>query len=244
MHFGGVKALDGVSIKAEPGEVTGLIGPNGAGKSTMLGVASGLLRPGSGSVHFAGDDVSAVSACQRARRGIARSFQSPQLVGEMTVLEHIILAQRVGSGGPRLLRDYFVPGRRSDRIDEAERGARLVDSLDIGHLASQTPGALPMGTRRLVEVAQALASKPKVLLLDEPAAGLNEAESEALSKLVHRVADVFGIAVVLVEHDLELVLRISANVFVIDFGRLIGEGPPAQIRNSRKVQEAYVGVGT
>ncbi|GAA4475029.1 ABC transporter ATP-binding protein [Rhodococcus olei] len=243
VQFGGVRALDAVTITAQAGSITGLIGPNGAGKSTMLAVASGVLSPKSGSLLLDGEDVTHLRSHQLGRLGVARTFQAPQLVGEMTVLEHIVLAQRIGSGGPHLLRDYLTPGRSWIRADELERASRLLSGLDIGEIAAATPGALPMGTRRLVEVAQALATRPKVLLLDEPAAGLNEAESAGLADLVQRVCERFGVAVLLVEHDLELVLGISSNIFVIDFGRLIDQGPPEHIRQSRQVKEAYLGVG-
>ena len=243
VSFGGVKALDTVSVTARAGRITALIGPNGAGKSTTLGVASGLLRPGSGQVLIEGDDLTGQPPQAFARKGMARTFQSPQLVVELTVRQHIVLAQRAADHRSRFWRDVLGLGR-TDRAAELARAGELLGELGLDAMADATPDALPMGTRRLVEVAQCLANEPKLLLLDEPSAGLNAAETAVFADLVRRLCRERSIAVLLVEHDLELVLGISDDVFVLDFGRLIESGTPEEIKRSEAVQAAYLGTVT
>ncbi|MGW0593748.1 ABC transporter ATP-binding protein [Streptosporangium sp. NPDC002607] len=240
VNFGGVKALDDVSIDACASRVTALIGPNGAGKSTTLAVASGLLRPNSGRVLMEGADLTGQPPQAFARKGMARTFQSPQLVKELTVRQHIVLAHRAADHRSRFWRDVLGLGR-TDRAGETERADELLGELGLDAMADATPDALPMGTRRLVEVAQCLANEPRLLLLDEPSAGLNATETGVFADLVKRLCRERSIAVLLVEHDLELVLSISDKIFVLDFGKLIESGTPDEIKNSEAVQAAYLG---
>lgn len=240
VQFGGVRALDDVSVAALPGEVTGLIGPNGAGKSTLLAVASGLQAPVSGEVYLGGDRLTGRAPRAFAVARMARTFQSPQLVKDLDVRQHLVLAFRV-RGGRSLWNDVKSAfGPRMTR-DERERADRLLEVLGLAEVAHLGPGELPLGTRRLVGVAQCVAMDPKVLLLDEPTAGLNQRETERFAQLVRSLSAERGIATVLVEHDIDLVLSISARIFVIDFGKLIASGTPGEIRSNKAVQAAYIG---
>jgi ABC-type branched-subunit amino acid transport system ATPase component len=208
----------------------------------MLAVASGLLRPDAGRVLLDGAELTGHPPQAFARRGTARTFQSPQLVKELTVREHVVLAQRAATHRPRLWLDVLGLGRSRPRPEEVARADELMDGLGLGPVADEIPDALPMGTRRLVEVAQCLANEPRSLLLDEPSAGLNAPETAVFAELVRRLCHERSIAVLLVEHDLELVLTLSDQIYVLDFGKLIDSGPPEQIRRSEAVRTAYLGV--
>jgi len=240
VNFGGVQALTDVSIEVRAGRITALIGPNGAGKSTMLAVASGLLRPSAGRVLLDGTDLTGQPPQAFARKGMARTFQSPQLVKDLTVRQHVVLAHRSAGHRSRFWLDVLGLSQ-TDRAAELRLVDDLLDDLGLGAVADATPDALPMGTRRLVEVAQCLAKEPRILLLDEPSAGLNAAETGVFAQLVLRLCHERSIAVLLVEHDLELVLNISDEVYVLDFGKLIESGTPDQIKKSSAVKAAYLG---
>jgi branched-chain amino acid transport system ATP-binding protein len=242
VRFGGLVALGDVAINARAGEVTGLMGPNGAGKSTFLAVASGLQVANRGELRILGQRMLGKPPQAFALQGVGRTFQSPQLVRELSVLEHIVLGERAHNYPPRLVRDILGIGRsRKPTAEEAERANELLTNVGLIQFAERTPEVLPMGTRRLIEVAQCLALRPKLLLLDEPSAGLNRVETSALATMVTRVCKEEQIAVLLVEHNLDLVLTISDRIFVLDFGKLIAEGTPDEIKASPAVQEAYLG---
>jgi branched-chain amino acid transport system ATP-binding protein len=223
VHFGGVVALSGVTLRAEAGAVTGLIGPNGAGKTTLFNVITGLQRPNGGSVSMGGTDVTRTRTFRRARLGMARTFQRLELFSTLSAADNV----RVG-------------------IEATERGAPPTAALDllervgVGEEAATPVSSLPTGSARLVELARALSTDPKVLLLDEPCSGLDEHESAALGRLLTSLA-AEGRAILLVEHDTDLVLRICSTVHVLDFGQVIASGPPEEIRQNRAVQEAYLG---
>lgn len=222
VRFGGHLALDEVNLAARPGEVTGLIGPNGAGKTTLFNVVTGLLGPQRGSVRLDGEDVTGLPPYRRARRGLARTFQRLELFGLLTVRENVELAASV-----RRRR----PGRSADEA------LALVGLSDMGEVRADE---LPTGKARLVELARALATGPQVLLLDEPASGQDEAETEAFREVLLTVAG-DGIAVVLVEHDVQLVMRTCAQVYVLDFGRVLAGGTPGEIQSDQAVLDAYLG---
>ncbi|MFJ8022633.1 ABC transporter ATP-binding protein [Streptomyces sp. NPDC096311] len=222
--FGGNRALDGVALSAEPGRVTGLIGPNGAGKSTLFDVASGLRRPSCGQVFLDGQDVTRTSPAGRARRGLARTFQRLELFGRLTVRDNLLVAAELG------------PDRRRAHHVVTETLTRL----GLTHLADSPPDALPTGVGRLVEVGRAMVIRPKVLLLDEPAAGQDSEETERFAALLRSLTD-DGTAVVLVEHDMNLVMGVCDEVYVLDLGKVIASGPPEVIRNDETVLAAYLG---
>lgn len=222
VRFGGHLALDDVSLSAAPGQVTGLIGPNGAGKTTLFNVVTGLLAPQRGSVWLDGHDVTRSAPYRRARRGLARTFQRLELFGLLTVRENVELA-------------VSVRGRRP-----GPSAGEALDLVGLSGTADVRADELPTGKARLVELARALATGPRALLLDEPASGQDESETEAFRQVLLTVA-AGGIAVVLVEHDVQLVMRTCARVHVLDFGQVLAAGTPAEIQANRAVLDAYLG---
>ena len=222
VHFGGVAALSDVSLRAEAGIVTGLIGPNGAGKTTLFNVITGLQRPNRGSVFLDGTDVTRKGTHRRARLGLARTFQRLELFSTLSAVDNV----RVG---------LEASGRAAPAA-----AVGLLERVGVGEEASAPVSSLPTGSARLVELARALSTGPKVLLLDEPCSGLDERETAALGELLTSLA-AEGRAIVLVEHDTDLVLRICGTVHVLDFGQVIASGPPEEIRRNPAVQEAYLG---
>ncbi len=226
VSFGGRDALSDVSITAESGVVTGLIGPNGAGKTTLFNVVCGLQAPTSGRVSIQGDDVTGLPPFKRARRGLARTFQRLELFGLLTVRENVRLAADIA--------------RRPDPDAVADD---LLVRLGIDALAPQRSDRLPTGQARLVELARALATDPAVLLLDEPASGQDEHETAAFSTVLREVAE-RGVAVVLVEHDIQLVMDVCTHIHVLDLGRVIASGPPAEVRSDEAVLSAYLGTSS
>ena len=243
VHFGGVVALDHVGLSVPIGSTVGLVGPNGAGKTTLFGVLSGLIRPRNGRVSMNGVDVTRRSPQTRARRGLSRTFQRMELFTELTVREHLVVARRVKEGRESLLgtvRDLSGFGERpgpgeDDAVDE------ILALLGLDGLADRPALSVPLGTGRLLEVGRALAAEPTVMLLDEPSSGLDVHETEQLGDALRRVREERGIAFVLVEHNVEFVLGLSDRVTVLDFGRVLVEGTPEEIRISPEVQAAYFG---
>ncbi len=225
VRFGGVVALSGVSLTAEAGVVTGLIGPNGAGKTTLFNVITGLQRPSSGSVSLDGTDVTRARTYRRARLGMARTFQRLELFSTLSATDNV----RVG----------LEAGERSAAPSAA---LGLLERVGVGEEAAAPVSSLPTGSARLVELARALSTDPKVLLLDEPFSGLDEHESATLGRLLTSLAGE-GRAILLVEHDTDLVLQLCSTVHVLDFGEVIASGAPDAIRTNPAVQEAYLGHG-
>jgi ABC-type branched-subunit amino acid transport system ATPase component len=222
--FGGNRALDGVALNAEPGRVTGLIGPNGAGKSTLFDVVSGLRTPSTGQVFLGDRDVTRTRPAARARCGLARTFQRLELFGRLSVRDNLIVAAELG------------PEPRK----AARTATEILTRLGLTDVADSAPDALPTGVGRLVEVGRALALRPNVLLLDEPAAGQDAAETDRFAALLRALAD-DGTAVVLVEHDMGLVMSVCDDVYVLDLGKIIAVGPPEVIRKDETVLAAYLG---
>jgi branched-chain amino acid transport system ATP-binding protein len=222
--FGGKRALDGVAITAEPGRVTGLIGPNGAGKSTLFDVICGLRKPVTGKIHLDGKDVTRLGPARRARCGMARTFQRLELFGRLSVRENLLVAAELG------------PERR--RADHAV--TEIITRLDLADVADRPADELSTGTGRLVEVGRALAVRPRFLLLDEPAAGQDAAETRRFAALLRALAGE-GATVVLVEHDMSLVMGVCDDVYVLDLGKIIAAGPPGLIRRDETVLAAYLG---
>jgi ABC-type branched-subunit amino acid transport system ATPase component len=244
VSFGGLKALSEVSLEVPPASIVGLVGPNGAGKSTLLAVLSGLLRPDRGRVSLRGVEVTNASVRSRAARGLARTFQRPELFMGLTVREHLVLAHRARVSPHRLWRDMLDPRSLlppSKAEDEQVDG--LLELLRITKVAKAPVAALPLGVVRLVEVGRALASDPRVLLLDEPLSGLDMGGSENLMDVFRRIVahSQHDLSLLIVEHDVAAVLALSNSVVVLDFGERIAVGSPEEIRNDPAVRTAYLG---
>ena len=244
VQFGGLRALSEVDLDVAPRSIAGLVGPNGAGKTTMLAVLSGLQRPTDGRVWLRGEDVTDASPQTRARRGLARTFQQPELFLGLTVREHLVLAYRVRFERRRLWRDMVDPRfLRPPSRAESERVDGLLELLNLTRVAKAPVAALPLGMCRLVEVGRALASDPHVILLDEPLSGLDMKASESLLTVFRRVVEQSeqAVSLLLVEHDVAAVLALSSWIFVLDFGERIAADCPEEIRRDPLVRAAYLG---
>jgi ABC-type branched-subunit amino acid transport system ATPase component len=244
VRFGGLTALLNVDLDVAPGRIAGLVGPNGAGKTTMLAVLSGLQRPTTGEVWLCGKDVTQASPQARARGGLARTFQQPELFLGLTVREHLVLAHRVRFERRRLWRDMVDPrSLRPPSKAEDERVDGLLELLNLTRVAKAPVAALPLGISRLVEVGRALASDPRVILLDEPLSGLDMKASENLLSVFREVVAQADrpVSLLLVEHDVAAVLALSSWIFVLDFGERIAADRPDVIRQDPAVRSAYLG---
>ncbi len=244
VRFGGLMALSNVSLEIGPATIVGLVGPNGAGKSTLLAVLSGLLRANAGHVGLRGEDVTNASAQSRARRGLARTFQQPELFMGLTVRDHLVVAHRARVARHRLWRDMLDPrSLLPPSAAETERIDDLLRILKLTRVAEAPVAALPLGVLRLVEVGRALASDPHVLLLDEPLSGLDMKASENLLSVFKSIVEKgdHHLSLVIVEHDVAAVLAISDTVCVLNFGECIATGSPEEVRSDPAVRAAYLG---
>jgi ABC-type branched-subunit amino acid transport system ATPase component len=242
VRFGGLVAVRDVSLALPPADIVGLVGPNGAGKSTLFGVLSGLLRPTSGRVLLDGDDITDTRPQVRAARGLARTFQHPELFVGMSIRDHLVIAHRAKHAKSRVLSDVFTMGSlRPAPKAETESIDELIGLLGLSGIAERSAIGLPLGVARLVELGRALAASPRVLLLDEPSSGLDSAETQRFETVLRRVVAERDISVLLVEHDVELVMRLSTTVNVLDFGALLACGAPAEVRANPAVRAAYLG---
>jgi branched-chain amino acid transport system ATP-binding protein len=244
LAFGGLKALRNVSLDVAPGAITALVGPNGAGKTSLFNAISGFYRPQTGRVHFEGRDITAMSTPARARIGLARTFQNIALFRGLTVLDNIKLGRHAHLR-TSLVEALFYFGRpqREEMQLRAEIEERIIDFLEIDHIRHAPVGALPYGLQKRVELARALAMKPRLLMLDEPVAGMNREETEDMARFVLDVREEWGVTVLMVEHDMRLVMDISDHVIVLNFGQVIARGLPADVQRNEEVAKAYLGSG-
>jgi branched-chain amino acid transport system ATP-binding protein len=241
--FGGLVAVNRVDMAVASGEIRGLIGPNGSGKSTLLNLVSGIYGVTGGHIRLEGQEITRASAPARTKRGVARTFQNIRLFGRLTVLENVAAACYCRSRAgliPILLR---TPRMRAEEREIQQRARDALDLVGLSDRAEAYPGDLPYGQRRLVEIARALATEPRVLLLDEPAAGLTQAEKEQLLVLIRRLNEEHTLTLVLVEHDMHVIMNICHRVTVLNFGAKIGEGTADEVRQNPAVIEAYLGRG-
>jgi branched-chain amino acid transport system ATP-binding protein len=234
VRFGANQVLTDVDLVVPAGEVVGLIGPNGAGKTTLFNVVTGLQRPTRGRVRFDRVDISRLDTHHRARRGIGRTFQRLELFGDLTVRDNLRVAGEIRN------RWRFL-GLGAGRVDVDREAERLLDLLGLRAVADVDAGEVPTGTARLVELGRALIARPRLVLLDEPASGQTERETEAFGVLLRRLVDDEGVTVLLVEHDMTLVMEVCDHVHVLDFGQVIAHGTPDEVRADERVLAAYLG---
>ena len=241
MQFGGVIAVDDFSMVVNPGELVALIGPNGAGKTTAFNAVTGVYTPTSGTVTLLGHNITGLRPDQITGMGIARTFQNIRLFSSMTVFENVLTAHHLRRTSNLLSATFRLNGaeERQMRKDTEE----LLRRVDLYDLRDEMATSLPYGKQRLLEIVRALATKPKLLLLDEPAAGMNPQETDELGDFIRRIRDEFNLSIFIIEHHMNLVMRISDRIYVIEFGKQIAEGIPSEIQNNQAVIDAYLGGG-
>ncbi len=239
-RFSGVQAIFDLSFDVKEGTVTAIIGPNGAGKTTLINMITGFLRPTGGHIRFRGKPLNGLKPHQVAGEGIARTFQTVELFGRMTVLENVMLGQYLKSRKGLLSAAFRLPGTAKEETRIRRQAIRVLETVGISEHAGTAAANLPLGEQKLLEVARALASQPRLLLLDEPVAGLNEAETKRAAGMIRGLLDE-GITVILVEHDMKMVMSISDEILVLNYGAKVAEGPPSMVRKDPDVIKAYLG---
>ncbi len=240
ISFGGIKAVDGVSFRAEAGQILAIIGPNGAGKTTLFNMVSGLYLPKSGAVRLAGEDVTGLEPHLLAARGLSRTFQNLQVFFRMTAVENVMVGRHRHERRGVLAHLLALPSLARQNQATRDKALELLEIVGLRAQAHTAAGSLPYGALKRLEIARALATEPKVLLLDEPAAGCNPVETEEIDRVIQQIGAT-GVAVVLVEHDMKLVMKISNRILVLDHGKPLTEGTPAEVRAHPDVVRAYLG---
>lgn len=240
ISFGGLKAVDNFQISIEKGQLYGLIGPNGAGKTTIFNLLTGVYKPDAGSIELAGVNITGRKTTEINQAGIARTFQNIRLFGALTVFENVLIAKHM-----RAKQNVFSATLRLNHAEEKrmrEESMELLEMQGLAHLKDEIASSLPYGLQRRLEIARALATSPSLLLLDEPAAGMNPQETQDLTDFIHKIRDDYHLTIFMIEHHMDLVMQISDRIYVLDFGKLIAQGTPAEIQNNQRVIDAYLGV--
>jgi len=240
-RFGGVRAVEDVTIAVTKGEIVSIIGPNGAGKTSLLNMISGFYRPNSGAILLEGRDITAIRPSEIARLGIARTFQNIALFSGLTVLDNILLGRHVHMRAGVLASLVFWGPARNEQVAHRARAEEIIEFLKLEDVRKQSTSALPYGLRKRVELGRALALDPKVLLLDEPMGGMNQEEKEDIARFILDVNAEWGTTIILIEHDMGVVMDISDRVAVLDHGRKIAEGTPMEVQRHPAVLQAYLG---
>lgn len=239
--FGGLRAVSNFNIAIEQGELVGLIGPNGAGKTTAFNLLTGVYEPTEGSIEFDGKSLAGLKPYQITQRGVARTFQNIRLFSELSVLDNVKIAYHfhVKYG---LLETVFRLGRyHGEEAEIAEKALRFLEIFQLSHRKDEIARNLPYGEQRRLEIARALAAQPRLLLLDEPAAGMNPQETQQLMEMIRWIRKEFGLTILLIEHDMSLVMGVCERIYVLDYGSIIAHGTPDEIKNNPRVIEAYLG---
>ncbi|PWA11145.1 ABC transporter ATP-binding protein [Pueribacillus theae] len=241
LQFGGVKALSDVSYQIEKGEIFSLIGPNGAGKTSMLNCISGLYRPTNGSIRFKGQEILNMKPFKRTTLGIARAFQNIALFEHMSVLDNLKLGRHTLMNSGAISGGLYFGKASKEEIEHRRAVEEVIDFLELQEIRHTPVGTLPYGLQKRVEVGRALALEPELILLDEPMAGMNNAEKEVMAQFIIDMHEIKRMTVVLIEHDLGVVMNLSNHIAVLDFGKLIGFGTPKEVQNNPEVIKAYIG---
>ncbi|MDF2631881.1 MAG: livG2 [Caproiciproducens sp.] len=242
MQFGGVVAVDNLHLTIREHQIVALIGPNGAGKTTAFNMITGVYTPSSGKVFLQGEDITGMKPDKITRMGVARTFQNIRLFKDLTVFENIIIAKHFSMKSNVFSATLRLPGAVHEEKRMREESEALLERMGLADVRNDIASSLPYGQQRHLEIARALATSPNLLLLDEPAAGMNPQETEDLTASIKQIQQDFNLTVFLIEHHMDLVMEISDRIYVLDFGQTIGKGTPAEIQNNQRVVEAYLGV--
>lgn len=241
IHFGGVKAVDGVDFEIGEGEIFTIIGPNGAGKTTIFNLISRIYEPTEGRLIFNDEDITETAPHLIAGRGIARTFQNIELFEQATVLQNLLIGRHAHRSGNLLTNIFFLPSAQRAELAHREEVEKVIEFLDLARYRDQRITNLPYGVRKVVELGRALCTEPKLLLLDEPSSGLNVEETGDMAFWIKDIRDLLGITVLMVEHDMSLVNRVSDRVLAMNYGRVIALGSPSEVQSNEEVIRAYLG---
>ena len=242
MQFGGVTAVNNLNIEGQEGKIEALIGPNGAGKTTAFNVITGVYSPTKGNVVYNGENITSLTPDKITKKGIARTFQNIRLFKNLTVLDNILIANHLRLKSNFLSCTLRLPWSYKEEMQMRKKSEMLLDKLGLLALKNEIAHSLPYGEQRKLEIARALATDAKILLLDEPAAGMNPSETMELSSFINTIRDEFKLTIFMIEHHMDLVMEISEKIYVLDFGQLIAEGTANEVKNNQRVIEAYLGV--